>query len=119
SCVDPSRVYVTGISNGGGLTSELGCRLTRQIAAIAPVAGVNLVAGCPQGLPISVLVFHGNADPTVPYPGGDPGGLLRGEQLASVPQAVATWAEHDRCTAKPVVGQVSLHVVRTAYSRCA
>jgi polyhydroxybutyrate depolymerase len=119
SCVDPSRVYVTGISNGGGLTSELGCRLTRQLAAIAPVAGVNLVAGCSRGLPISVLVFHGNTDPTVPYRGGDPGGLLRSEQLPSVPQAVATWAEHDRCMAKPVVRQVSVHVVRTDYSRCA
>ena len=119
SCVDPSRVYVTGISNGGGLTSELGCRLTRQLAAIAPVAGVNIVAGCPRGLPISVLVFHGNADGTVPYQGGDPGGLLQGDQLPSVPQAVATWADHDRCAAKPVVRQVSVHVVRTGYSHCA
>jgi polyhydroxybutyrate depolymerase len=119
SCVDPTRVYATGISNGGGLTSELGCRLTRQLAAIAPVAGVNLVAGCPRGLPIGVLVFHGNTDPTVPYRGGDPGGLLKGQQLIPVPQAVATWAQHDRCATKPVVSQVSLHVVRTEYPRCA
>lgn len=119
TCVDSTRVYVTGISNGGGLTSELGCRLTRQVAAIAPVAGVNLVAGCPKGLPIAVLAFHGDADPTVPYRGGDPGGLLRGEQLASVPDAVATWAQHDRCSGKPVVRQVSIQVVRTEYPRCA
>ncbi len=119
SCVDPTRVYATGISNGGGLTAALGCRLTSRLAAIAPVAGVNLVAGCPHGLPIPVLAFHGNADPTVPYQGGDPGGLLRGDHLSSVPDAVATWAEHDRCGARPTVRPVSVHVVRTGYSACA
>ena len=39
-CVDPRRVFVTGMSNGAYLAQRLGCALADRIAAIAPVAGV-------------------------------------------------------------------------------
>ncbi len=39
TCVDATRVYATGVSNGGGMTALLGCRLAGRLAAIAPVAG--------------------------------------------------------------------------------
>jgi polyhydroxybutyrate depolymerase len=72
-CIDPTRVYSTGISNGAGMTALLGCRMAKRLAAIAPVSGVNLVAGCPKGTPpVSVIAFHGDADRVVGY-GGWPG----------------------------------------------
>ena len=39
TCVDPARVYATGVSNGGGLAARLGCALADRLAAVAPVAG--------------------------------------------------------------------------------
>jgi len=119
-CADPHRVYVTGISNGAGLSAYLGCTLTDQLAAIAPVAGVNLYAGCPRaGTPLAVLTFHGTDDPTVFYGGGRPTGLLSGEVLDSVTTSVAKWARHDRCAATPATRSVQPHVIRSTYRGCA
>src|SRR5260370_34025362 len=65
-CIDRTRVYSTGISNGAGMTALLGCRIPNRLAAIAPGSGVNLVAGGPKGTPPgSVLAVHGDAEPVV------------------------------------------------------
>lgn len=93
--------------------------LTRQLAAIGPVAGVNLFPGCPQpGTPLSVLAFHGTDDPTVAYGGGRPTGVLSGEVLDSVTVSVGKWARHDRCAARPTTRRVRPHVVLTSYGGC-
>ncbi len=119
TCVDPRRVYATGISNGAGLSSYLGCVLTRQLAAIAPVAGVNLFAGCPRpGTPLAVLAFHGTDDLTVAYGGGRPTGVLSGEVLDPVTTSVAKWARHDRCAIRPTTRAVRPQVMLTDYPHC-
>jgi polyhydroxybutyrate depolymerase len=38
-CVDPQRIYATGFSAGGAMTSFLTCGLTGRIAAFAPMSG--------------------------------------------------------------------------------
>lgn len=38
-CVDPARVFSSGMSNGAILSHRLACELSERIAAIAPVAG--------------------------------------------------------------------------------
>ncbi|MGW4245123.1 extracellular catalytic domain type 1 short-chain-length polyhydroxyalkanoate depolymerase [Nocardia sp. NPDC004722] len=71
--VDPTRVYATGISNGGMFTEDLGCRLSGKLAAIAPVAGPLPQAdqsACTPSHPMPVLEIHGTSDPIVPYDGG-------------------------------------------------
>ncbi|MCZ7524904.1 MAG: hypothetical protein M5U14_00035 [Acidimicrobiia bacterium] len=68
-CVDPDRFYSTGMSNGAGMTTTLGCELGERLAAIAPVSGVNLTGRCPGDAPVSVLAVHGDADPAVVYEG--------------------------------------------------
>ncbi len=69
-CIDAARVYVTGNSNGAGMATVLACELPGRIAAIGPVSGVNLAPSCPDAEPTSVIAFHGDADPLVPYDGG-------------------------------------------------
>ena len=68
-CIDTSRVFSTGISNGAQMSSLLGCRLSRRIAAIAPVEGEEYLAPC-KGRPEPILAFHGTADHVLPYTGG-------------------------------------------------
>jgi polyhydroxybutyrate depolymerase len=98
-CLDADRVYVTGMSNGAGMSSTLGCNLGNRLAAIAPVSGVNLTGTCPGDTPVAVLAVHGAADDTVPYDGNGLLGYHFGNP--SVPERMAQWAELDRCNPKP------------------
>ena len=40
-CVDTSRVYAAGVSNGGGLATRAACELSSRFAAIASIAGAS------------------------------------------------------------------------------
>ena len=46
TCIDEERVYATGLSGGGRMTSWLGCVASDRFAAIAPVVGLR--AGNPS-----------------------------------------------------------------------
>jgi polyhydroxybutyrate depolymerase len=126
TCLDRQRVYVTGMSGGGRMTSWLACVLADRIAAFAPVAGLRAgLSGpgpdrapapeaCRPGRSVPILTFHGTDDRTNPYEGDD-----TPRWGYSVPVAVRRWAEIDGCDAQPVLTQVSPHVVREAYGSCA
>lgn len=114
-CIDRSRVYSTGFSGGGRMSSLLGCRLNDRIAAIAPVGGLRWFGPCP-GRAVPVLTVHGLADGTNPYEGHADRGA---EWVESVPEALAGWAAHNHCQPKLVQDAPAgaLHTVR--YASCA
>jgi polyhydroxybutyrate depolymerase len=72
--IDPARVYVTGMSNGGMMTHRLGRELAGQVAAIAPVVATVFGDESRAGQPVSALMFNGMRDESVPYLGGAPSG---------------------------------------------
>jgi polyhydroxybutyrate depolymerase len=126
-CIDRDRVYATGMSAGAIFSTTLPCALPGTFAAIAPVAGVNATKVCPAGTPrVSVLAFHGTADPIVPYQGGPyfsgvtrpRPGPSRGLQAHPVPEAIASWAAFDGCSTSPRVTRVAADVVRTTEQQC-
>ncbi len=88
-CIDPHQVFATGISAGAIFSTSLACAMPGTFAAIAPVAGVNATRVCGPGTPlVSVLAFHGTADPVVPYGGGRFfSGLTRSRGSGSSPSA--------------------------------
>lgn len=90
-CVDPRRVFATGMSNGGFLSHRLACEASDRIAAIAPVAGVLGVLPCLPRRPVPVMHFHGTLDPLVSYYGLPLG-------FTSVPLTFAGWQLRQRCT---------------------
>jgi len=99
--IDPSRIYVAGMSNGAMMALRLACQ-TEIFAAVAPVAG-TLLTDCSHAAPTSVLQIHGTADYRVPYDGG-PGKAttLSGAPNVdgpSVPVVNATWRGIDGCGA--------------------
>jgi len=101
--IDPTRVYATGMSNGGMMTYRLGCELANKLAAIAPVAGALNVENCAPANPVSVVIFHGTADEHVLYGGGEP---IRKVDIhrrvdKSVSYAVSFWVKQDGCAATP------------------
>lgn len=65
-CVDETRVYATGWSNGGLFASTLACQIPGQFAAVASVSGVVLRDDCPDD-PVPIIILHGTADTIVPY----------------------------------------------------
>jgi polyhydroxybutyrate depolymerase len=69
--IDPKRIYLTGFSNGAGLTFRLAVELGSQVAAIGPVAGYPYLKNGPPPRPIPTYYMVGSADPLIPWPGGD------------------------------------------------
>ena len=68
-CIDPDRVFATGISSGAFMASHLACQIPGRIAAVVTVAGTVVDAGenCRHSRPVPVLAFHGTADRNVPF----------------------------------------------------
>lgn len=88
-CVDPKRVYATGMSNGGHMAHRLACEAADVFAATSSVAGVLSLAGpCTPSRPISITQYHGTADTIVQYDG-----------FPNVPDMMAAWAARNGCSA--------------------
>ena len=115
--IDPKRIYVTGISNGGMMAYRLGCELADKIAAIAPVEGAQN-SECRPAVPVSLIVFHGTADRLVPFNGGSTRfqiGPARKDN--SVSNAISFWVNEDECSPRPHYEETrSAHL--STYSEC-
>ncbi len=99
--IDQARIYAAGFSNGGMLAHHLGCRLSRRLAAIAPVAGCVTTPHCEPEDPINVIMFHGTNDLNVPYNGGVGPRALVKLKKKSVEYAVALWKHNNKCEDTP------------------
>jgi polyhydroxybutyrate depolymerase len=65
-CIDRTRVYSAGMSNGAFFSNLLGCQRGRDLAAIAPTAGGGPNPdGC--SAPVAVLITHGRRDDSVDF----------------------------------------------------
>jgi polyhydroxybutyrate depolymerase len=96
--VNPKRIFVTGISNGGMMSYRLACEMADRIAAIAPVEGAQDLECQPSGS-VSVLIFHGTADLLVPYNGGTTPFQIGPKRTdTSVRSTVAFWVKQDGCS---------------------
>jgi len=68
---DPQRVFVTGFSNGAGMTFRFAAERAEMVAAIAPVAGYCWVKKPKPAKPVPTMYIIGEADPLVPWEGGE------------------------------------------------
>ena len=131
-CLDTNRVYVTGFSNGGMLSSTLACVLAGRVAAIAAVAGLRDPTGCAPSRPVPVITFHGTEDPYLAYTGGIgpaarhlatpdgsgtigsgaalPDDLIAPETNKTMPDIAAAWATRNGCTSDTTDEQVAADV---------
>ncbi len=107
---DSSRVYVTGMSNGGFMCSRLACELPGRIAAIAVVgASMDMGDDYQPARPVPVMYIQGTKDPLVPFLGGrmkkGAGGGIYGHD-----QVLKKWAAVDSCSAVPVVSALASRI---------
>ena len=100
---DASRVYITGVSNGGFMTTRLACQLHNRIAAIAVVAAtLNINEGYDLEKPMPVMYIHGTTDPIIPFNGGKKFGRL----MYSHNEVIKKWVAMNGCDPKPVITQI-------------
>lgn len=97
--VDPARVYVVGLSNGGHMVYRLALEMPRAFAAFAANAAslpVDSNLDCtPAGQAVNIAVLNGTRDPINPYGGGVVtvmGNSSRGA-VRSTEDTVAYWAD--------------------------
>lgn len=117
--VDATRVYVNGMSNGGGMSFTLSCVLADRIAAVGLVASAQTLSWkrCADARPMPMIAFHGTADPDAPYAGGE--SFLSPRPWPAMRAWVAKWAKRNRCDETPVDTRVAVDVVKREYVNCA
>lgn len=104
--VDPSRIYLAGMSNGGMLAYRILAEQPERFAAAAVVAGAisSRLPDVPeqklpntfQGTPL--VIFHGDADQHIP-PAGGTSPLGRGERsYSSLKDATEFWQRANGCS---------------------
>jgi poly(3-hydroxybutyrate) depolymerase len=103
-CIDTSRVYATGFSNGGGLTDLLACdtEVSTRMAAAAIASGAfykdsalkePLFSHCTPSHVLPIMEFHGSKDPVEHYDGKT---TPDGESYA-LPEWAEEWAIRNGC----------------------
>ena len=116
-CVDTKRVYSTGMSDGGAMTSVLACTMANRFAAFGAVAVIIYVNGCGTGRGIPITAFSGTADPIVPFNGGKVN-CCGGTTVGAAPTAMANWAKAGGCDATYTDTTLSSEVVQRTWHGC-
>ena len=116
--IDPTRIYANGLSNGGGMSFALSCMLSDQIAAIGSVAGAYLLPWerCQPSRPVPAIIFHGTADPVVPYEGGPSRDF--DIPFPAIPEWVAALAKRNGCQGTPIDLPANGSVNGVKYTGC-
>ena len=94
--IDETRIYSSGMSNGGYMSYSLACNLSVKIAAIASVTGSmtpDNFDDCSPSSPRSILQIHGLQDFVVPYAGSS--GSI------SIQDVIDFLVNHNSCSLEP------------------
>lgn len=118
ACVDRTRTYAIGRSNGGGLVALLACRMPQRFAAFAAVSGAfypESTRGCHASPSVSFVEFHGTADSVIRYAGG----RKFAEGYPSIPRWLSAWSRKAHCLDSPLETVVNRYVTRVDWVLCA
>ena len=99
--IDRTRIYSTGMSNGGFMSYELACQISERIAAIASVTGSmtpQTYTNCAPTRSVPVLQIHGLQDFVVPYAGN---GIM-----TPIDEVIRYWSKQNNCSQRPETFQI-------------
>ena len=114
-CVLTHQLAAVGFSDGAAFSILYACAHQGAFSQLATVA-VEFQLGCTR--PISVLAFHGTADPAVPYQNGAIGSSLPGLKVRGTQENMSDWAHLDGCRRGAKSHRLSPHVVEQHWDRC-
>ena len=104
--IDTTRIFATGMSNGGIFSFYLAYKLSNKILAIAPVAANipdNIIEEYKPEFPISLLLINGTADKLIKYDGGEVGfskSKYRGKTI-STDESIESFVKLNNCSPVP------------------
>jgi poly(3-hydroxybutyrate) depolymerase len=116
---DPTRIYMTGASNGGMMTYVYAVERAERLAAIAPVVASMFTFDKTPSVPLPALIINGAKDDEVPIEGGmSKNPLVSGAQSTPykpLTEVVAFWVRANK--SKPVAtNRVSGTVTTSTYA---
>ena len=94
--IDETRIYSSGMSNGGYMGYHLACNLSSKFAAVASVTGSmtnSTFDDCNPMHPTPILQIHGLLDFVVPYDGNS--------GSKSIPDVIDYWVNYNSCSSDP------------------
>jgi len=100
--IDRSRVYATGMSNGGYMSFLLACQLSDKIAAVASVTGSmtpQTFNSCDPQHPTPIMQIHGTTDGVVPYKGA--------AWTKSIDEVMKYWVTYNNCSSTAEVTHIA------------
>jgi polyhydroxybutyrate depolymerase len=89
--IDPTKVFCTGMSNGGDLCYLLACQASETFRAVAPISGMimqDIMDDCSPETEVSILEIHGTED-DVTYYDGDPNNVDGWGAYPSIPETMS------------------------------
>jgi polyhydroxybutyrate depolymerase len=114
--IDPKRIFAFGHGNGAFMVNRMACDQADKIAAVVSVAGETYKdqSRCAASAPIAFLEVQGDADLTIPYPGGSAYGITT---LPAAPGAIETtqdWVAKNRCSPQGDTKQPPIKLMTTS-----
>ncbi len=100
---DPARLFVTGHSNGGGMSFRLASEMPERVAAMATVAGIVAVTVPQVDPPMPTLYIYGTKDPLLPMAGGESSTPWGSRKTPPVQEALSGWAAMLGCAREPLL----------------
>jgi polyhydroxybutyrate depolymerase len=98
--VDPARIYVVGISNGGLMALDMACNHADRLAGIGVVAAsLPLGYRCEPSRALPIVFFHGTEDRFIPFEGGRIAGQFATERgsVISAEETIAFFVQSSGC----------------------
>lgn len=116
--IDPKRIYVNGLSNGGGMSFALSCRMPDRFAAVGMVGAALLVPStwCRSTQAVPMIGIHGLRDPAAPYHGGY---SWIAEEFVPFLSFGRDWARRNRCAPNAQDIEIRDGVTLREYKQCA
>ena len=116
--IDPDRIYANGLSNGGGMSWALSCRMPDRFAAIGMVGAALVLPStrCRSAQPVPVIGIHGLRDTAAPYHGGS---SWVAPYFSPFLEFGAAWARRNRCALPAQDVQIRDGVTLREYRQCA
>jgi polyhydroxybutyrate depolymerase len=96
--IDLSKVYISGMSNGGYMTFFAARGLQDRVAAIAPISGLisaNVFNTYSLNKPIPLCYMHGTAD-----------NIVKIDAYPSADSVISFWISNNKCNRTPQVTQL-------------
>jgi polyhydroxybutyrate depolymerase len=135
-CIDTSRVYASGLSDGSFMVSLLACTMANRFTAVAAVSGLVVPKPCTPARRVPILAFNGTADPILFFNGGvgtatlnralGKGGSSSGTTTTTAPvkvnlhgtgfpATVQTWAAKDGCDPHSTDTRIASQIILRRY----